>query len=189
LRPHRSAVVGRIFFTAGKLAPGHLGLLQQYRHSRDPSDPPPEGLLTAVLRKRVGVVSDSRPRRRHAPGQGRKTLRCSGGGIADVVHMRRALAGCSGRCGARTMAGPVRRSSAPTLSSPARRVQISVPRVLRKARSIALKCTPPARLGTRAADVVRIGRARPAEGSRAQAQLALEIIVFGPLAQTDSVAW
>jgi hypothetical protein len=23
------------FFTAGKLAPGHLGLLQQYRHERE----------------------------------------------------------------------------------------------------------------------------------------------------------
>jgi hypothetical protein len=34
---------------AGKLAPGNLGLLQQYRHSRDPSAQQPEGLLTALL--------------------------------------------------------------------------------------------------------------------------------------------
>ena len=32
VRPHRSAVVGRIFFTARKLAPGNLELLQQNRH-------------------------------------------------------------------------------------------------------------------------------------------------------------
>ncbi|MFZ2144445.1 MAG: hypothetical protein WAV78_47260 [Xanthobacteraceae bacterium] len=31
----RSAIVGPDFFTTGKLAPGNLGLLQQYRHFAD----------------------------------------------------------------------------------------------------------------------------------------------------------
>jgi hypothetical protein len=50
------------FLTAGKLAPGNLGLLQQYRHARDPSAQPPEGPLTEVLLKHMCVVLHRRPR-------------------------------------------------------------------------------------------------------------------------------